>query len=119
MVWYQQRSLDSIPSHDRRREKCLPRETQRFGTRCLGPIFAFAHRLDFGTMELLTLLLGLGIMLERYTREVAGSRDQLAIKVDQVWDLPGVASSSRPFERSQTIVHSGSVSPCWRRGCFR
>ena len=44
-------------------------------------IFVSLLRLDFGTVGLLTLLLGLGDMLERYTRKksLASLADQLAI----------------------------------------
>lgn len=42
---------------------------------------------DFKTAGLVILLLGMGEMLERYTRKksLASLADQLALKVDQVW----------------------------------
>ncbi|MDO5532718.1 heavy metal translocating P-type ATPase [Sutterella sp.] len=75
-------------------------------------------RLDFGTVGLLTLLLGLGDMLERYTRKksLASLADQLAIKVDQVW----VRTESGKLAQKQlntltaedlVVVRSGSVIP--------
>lgn len=75
-------------------------------------------RLDFGTVGLLTLLLGLGDMLERYTRKksLASLADQLAIKVDLVWVRleDGGLGQKRLRELAPTdrvVVRSGSVIP--------
>lgn len=75
-------------------------------------------RLDFGTVGLLTLLLGLGDMLERYTRKksLASLADQLAIKVEQVWvrGAEGSLAQKQLSELSKddvVVVRSGSVIP--------
>lgn len=75
-------------------------------------------RLDFGTVGLLTLLLGLGDMLERYTRKksLASLADQLAIKVDQVWVRSADGKLSRKQLNTLTkedlvVVRAGSVIP--------
>lgn len=75
-------------------------------------------RLDFGTVGLLTLLLGLGDMLERYTRKksLASLADQLAIKVDQVWvRLPDGQLAQKQLKdlskEDLVVVRSGSVIP--------
>ncbi|WP_295478102.1 heavy metal translocating P-type ATPase [uncultured Sutterella sp.] len=75
-------------------------------------------RLDFGTVGLLTLLLGLGDMLERYTRKksLASLADQLAIKVDQVWvrAADGQLVQKQLSELTKddlVVVRSGSVIP--------
>ena len=75
-------------------------------------------RLDFGTVGLLTLLLGLGDMLERYTRKksLASLADQLAIKVDQVWVRSADGKLSQKQLNTLTkedlvVVRAGSVIP--------
>ena len=81
-------------------------------------IFVSLLRLDFGTVGLLTLLLGLGDMLERYTRKksLASLADQLAIKVDQVWvRLPDGQLAQKQLKdlskEDLVVVRSGSVIP--------
>lgn len=75
-------------------------------------------RFDFGTVGLLTLLLGLGDMLERYTRKksLSSLADQLAIKVDQVWvrNADGALSQKQLAALSKddvVVVRAGSVIP--------
>ena len=75
-------------------------------------------RFDFGTVGLLTLLLGLGDMLERYTRKksLASLADQLAIKVDQVWvrleDGQLVQKQLHSLSKDDlVVVRAGSVIP--------
>ena len=55
---------------------------------------------DFKTAGLVILLLGLGEMLERYTRKksLASLADQLALKVDQVWVRRGSEVVAMPFK---------------------
>lgn len=74
-------------------------------------------RLDFKTVGLVTLLLGLGEMLERYTRKksLTSLTDQLRLKVETVW----VRHEGQVIERNlhdvtsedTVVVRSGSVIP--------
>ena len=77
-------------------------------------------RRDFRTVGLLVVLLGLGEMLENYTRKksLASLADELALKVDQVWVRRGqdgerveaIALSELTLEDT-VVVRSGSVIP--------
>lgn len=77
-------------------------------------------RRDFRTVGLLVVLLGLGEMLENYTRKKSldSLADELALKVDQVWVRRG-ASGERveaiPLSdltlEDTVVVRSGSVIP--------
>ena len=74
-------------------------------------------RRDFRTVGLLVLLLGLGEMLENYTRKksLASLADQLAIKVDRVWIRSEGKVRSIPLSELSdddvVVVRSGSVIP--------
>lgn len=81
-------------------------------------IFISLLRLDFGTVGLLTLLLGLGDMLERYTRKksLSSLADQLAIKVDQVWVRQSNGQLAQKQLKTLTkedhvVVRAGSLIP--------
>ena len=77
-------------------------------------------RRDFRTVGLLVVLLGLGEMLENYTRKksLASLADELSLKVDQVWVRRGqdgerveaIALSELTLEDT-VVVRSGSVIP--------
>lgn len=74
-------------------------------------------RRDFKTVGLLVLLLGLGDMLEKYTRKksLASLADQLALKVDRVWvrragELTQIPMSQVTAEDA-VVVRAGSVIP--------
>ncbi len=75
-------------------------------------------RRDFRTVGLLVVLLGLGEMLENYTRKrsLASLTDQLALKVDLVW-VRGPSGELRQARLSEigedeiVVVRSGSVIP--------
>ncbi len=77
-------------------------------------------RRDFRTVSLLVVLLGLGEMLENYTRKksLASLADELALKVDQVWVRRGEAGErveaiplSELTLEDTVVVRSGSVIP--------
>ena len=74
-------------------------------------------RRDFRTVGLLVLLLGLGEMLENYTRKksFASLADQLAIKIDRVWIRSEGKVRSIPLSELSdddvVVVRSGSVIP--------
>lgn len=75
-------------------------------------------RRDFRTVGLLVVLLGLGDMLEKYTRKKSldSLADQLALKVDEVWvraadGTPVKAQLADVKETDRVIVRAGSVIP--------
>lgn len=75
-------------------------------------------RRDFRTVGLLVVLLGLGDMLEKYTRKKSldSLADQLALKVNEVWvraldGTPVKAQLADIKETDRVIVRAGSVIP--------
>lgn len=75
-------------------------------------------RRDFKTAGLLIVLLGLGEMLESYTRKksLSSLADQLAINVDSVWVRHGDGEiRQKPLselqEGEEVVVHAGSAIP--------
>ena len=77
-------------------------------------------RRDFRTVGLLVVLLGLGEMLENYTRKksLASLADELALKVDQVWVRRGESGErveAIPLAEltleDTVVVRAGSVIP--------
>lgn len=74
-------------------------------------------RRDFKTASLVVLLLGLGEMLERYTRKksLESLADQLALKVDKVWIRRDEAVVEVPLkdvgEGDVVVVRAGSTIP--------
>lgn len=74
-------------------------------------------RRDFKTAGLVVLLLGLGEMLENYTRKksLESLADQLALKVDRVWVRRGESVVEIPLkdvtENDVLVVRAGSTIP--------
>lgn len=74
-------------------------------------------RRDFKTAGLVALLLGLGEMLENYTRKksLESLADQLALKVDRVWVRKGETVVEVPLvevsESDVIVVRAGSTIP--------
>lgn len=75
-------------------------------------------RRDFKTAGLLVVLLGLGEMLENFTRKRSMARlaDELALRVDSVWvrDTQGMLSQKRLSDVAPSdciVVQAGSVIP--------
>ncbi len=75
-------------------------------------------RRDFRTAGLLTVLLGLGEMLESHTRKksLSGLADQLSINVDSVWVVkPDGSREQRALQTVQltdhVVVHAGNSIP--------
>ncbi len=72
---------------------------------------------DFKTAGLVILLLGMGEMLERYTRKksLASLADQLALKVDRVWVRQGDAVIEKALKDITTedviVVRTGNTIP--------
>ena len=72
---------------------------------------------DFKTAGLVILLLGMGEMLERYTRKksLASLADQLALKVDRVWVRQGDAVIEKALKDITTedviVVRTGNSIP--------
>ena len=72
---------------------------------------------DFRTAGLVILLLGMGEMLERYTRKksLASLADQLALKVDRVWVRQGDAVIEKALKDITTedviVVRTGNTIP--------
>lgn len=72
---------------------------------------------DFKTAGLVILLLGMGEMLERYTRKksLASLADQLALKVDQVWVRRGSEVVAMPLKdvtaKDRIVVRTGAKIP--------
>ena len=72
---------------------------------------------DFKTAGLVILLLGMGEMLERYTRKksLASLADQLALKVDRVWVRQGDAVIEKALKDITTedviVVRMGNTIP--------
>ena len=72
---------------------------------------------DFRTAGLVILLLGMGEMLERYTRKksLASLADQLALKVDRVWVRAGESVIEKPLKEvtpeDVIVVRTGSTIP--------
>lgn len=74
-------------------------------------------RRDFKTASVVMLMLGLGEMLERYTRKktLEGLTEQLAIRVDKVWVRQGENLLEMPLKDigpdDRVVVRAGSVIP--------
>ena len=72
---------------------------------------------DFRTAGLVILLLGMGEMLERYTRKksLASLADQLALKVDRVWVREGHAVKEKSLSQVKPtdviVVRTGNTIP--------
>lgn len=72
---------------------------------------------DFRTAGLVILLLGMGEMLERYTRKksLASLADQLALKVDRVWVRDGHAVKEKSLSQVKPtdviVVRTGNTIP--------
>ena len=72
---------------------------------------------DFRTAGLVILLLGMGEMLERYTRKksLASLADQLALKVDRVWVRQGDAVVEKSLKdvtpQDVIVVRTGNTIP--------
>ena len=72
---------------------------------------------DFRTAGLVILLLGMGEMLERYTRKksLASLADQLALKVDRVWVRDGHAVKEKSLLQVKPtdviVVRTGNTIP--------
>lgn len=72
---------------------------------------------DFRTAGLVILLLGMGEMLERYTRKksLASLADQLALKVDRVWVRDGHSVKEKPLSQVKPtdviVVRTGNTIP--------
>ena len=74
-------------------------------------------RRDFRTAGLLIVLLGLGEMLESYTRKksMASLADELALRVDSVWVRRGDGNVKIPLrdvtKEDVVVVHAGNAIP--------
>ena len=72
---------------------------------------------DFRTASLVILLLGMGEMLERYTRKksLSSLADQLALKVDRVWVRDGHSVKEKPLSQVKAtdiiVVRTGNTIP--------
>ena len=74
-------------------------------------------RRDFRTAGIVILLLGIGDMLERYTRKksLRSLADQLSVHIDKVWVRRGEAAVEIPFaelgEQDVVVVRTGNTIP--------